>query len=747
MANNIGPKIAIDGEAEFRRQIQRINDQAKELASEMKAVTASFTRNTTAQERAAATSAALTKQIQTQKDRIAALNNYYSEGQKKLSELEKAMQDAVKARGEDSKEAIRAAKAYDDEAAALSKYKVQINNATAELGKMENELAESTDASDDLGDSLEDAGDSAFSFGDALKANVLSQAIVDGVKRIADAIKDMAGEFIESAAAVKAENSQFEQTFRELGETASQAIGRVANESGILQTRLNGAGTKIYAFAKASGGDAAESLDIMERALRAAADSAAYYDRSLEDTVESLQSFLKGNYENDAALGLSATEATRNAAAMELFGQKFNDLTEIQKQDTLLSMVEDAQELSGAMGQAAREAEGWENVQGNLNEAWRQFQAQAGAPFLEALVPIIQQITDALVEWTQSIDWESFSRSVAGFVDALVANGQTLVSVIVSIGAGFAAWNVASMIQGVVAAISAFRAANEGATIAQAALNVVMGANPAGIVIAAITALVTALVTLFLTNEDLRNSFLAAWESIKEMAADLVNALIGYFTAFDSFLSGVFAADWSNVFGPVLGGILNGFFHTVSDLWDAVKRVFSGVLEFVKGVFTGDWSRAWQGVVDIFGGIFDGIKAAAKAPLNALIGLLNGAIGAINRLIAGFNGIGFTMPKWLGGGSWHPNLPTIPSIPYLAEGGTVRSGYAIVGEAGPELLHVGPNGTRVQPLTPGERARGAGLVGITINVYGAEGQDINVLADIVSRRLETKVQQIAGAWV
>lgn len=195
MANNIGPKIAIDGEAEFRRQIQRINDQAKELASEMKAVTASFTRNTTAQERAAATSAALTKQIQTQKDRIAALNNYYSEGQKKLSELEKAMQDAVKARGEDSKEAIRATKAYDDLASNLSTYKVKINNATAELNKMENELAESTDASDDLGDSLEEAGGSAFSFGDALKANVLSQAIVDGVKRIADAIKDMAGEF------------------------------------------------------------------------------------------------------------------------------------------------------------------------------------------------------------------------------------------------------------------------------------------------------------------------------------------------------------------------------------------------------------------------------------------------------------------------------------------------------------------------------------------------------------------------
>ena len=68
----------------------------------------------------------------------------------------------------------------------------------------------------------------------------------------------------------------------------------------------------------------------------AAADSAAYYDTSVEQAPESLQSFLKGNYANDAALGLSATEATRNAAAMELFGEKFKDLTEIQKQETQL---------------------------------------------------------------------------------------------------------------------------------------------------------------------------------------------------------------------------------------------------------------------------------------------------------------------------------------------------------------------------------------------------------------------------
>lgn len=192
----------------------------------------------------------------------------------------------------------------------------------------------------------------------------------------------------------------------------------------------------------------------------------------------------------------------------------------------------------------------------------------------------------------------------------------------------------------------------------------------------------------------------------------------------DAFLQGVFATDWSTVFGPVLGGILNAFFANVKNIWDSVMQIFTGVINFVQGVFTGDWQRAWQGVIDIFGGIFSGIVALAKAPLNGLIGLLNGAIGAINGLINGFNSIGFTMPKWLGGGSWSPNLPNIPNVPYLAKGGTVLSGSAVVGEAGPELLTVDPNGTRVQPLSPGERARAAG--GITIermNFYGYKANE------------------------
>ena len=384
MSYDIGPKIGIDGEAEFRKQIGAVSAQLKTLGTEMGAVTAQFARNASGQDALSAKTAVLNKQIDAQKEKLA------------------LQQDML----------ARATAKYGAADERTQKWQQTVNRSTAELHKMENALQ-------DTGDAMGEAGDSTLKFGDMLKAHVIGEAIVEGIKKVAGVIRDMAGEFIESAASVKAMSAQFEQTFGTLGGEASDAINRVADASGILATRLQGTGTQIYAFARSAGGDTAQSMDIMERALTVAADSAAYYDRSLEDATESLQSFLKGNYANDAALGLSATEVTRNAAAMELFGQKFKDLTEIQKQETLLKMVEDSMKLSGAMGQAQREADGWENVQGNLTEAWKQFQAAVGLPFLSNLVPLIQQGTTALQGLTENTNWDAFTQGVTSAFDAV----------------------------------------------------------------------------------------------------------------------------------------------------------------------------------------------------------------------------------------------------------------------------------------------------------------------------------------
>ena len=135
---------------------------------------------------------------------------------------------------------------------------------------------------------------------------------------------------------------------------------------------------------------------------------------------------------------------------------------------------------------------------------------------------------------------------------------------------------------------------------------------------------------------------------------------------FDKWLSGVFVTDWSNQFG-FLGHIMNGFVATIKNIWDSIKQIFNGVVEFVKGAFAGNWKQAWQGVVDAFGGIMSGLTSVIKAPLNGVISLVNGAIGALN-------GISVSIPKWVPKFGGRTFGVSIPSIPYLEKGGILRKG-------------------------------------------------------------------------
>lgn len=193
----------------------------------------------------------------------------------------------------------------------------------------------------------------------------------------------------------------------------------------------------------------------------------------------------------------------------------------------------------------------------------------------------------------------------------------------------------------------------------------------------------------------------------------------------DNFLQNIFAKDWAQVLGPVLGEALNSFFANVKNIWDSIKKIFDGIIDFVRGVFTGDWKRVWEGVKNIFKGVFDGLAAVAKAPINGIISLINSAISGINSVINAINKIPGV------------NIGNIGKIPYLAKGGILQQGAAIVGEAGPELLTVSNGQTMVQPLTNyTTNNHTSNLGGLTVNVYGAPGQDVNDLAEQVAQRIE-----------
>ncbi|EGO7915627.1 TPA: phage tail tape measure protein [Enterococcus faecalis] len=210
-------------------------------------------------------------------------------------------------------------------------------------------------------------------------------------------------------------------------------------------------------------------------------------------------------------------------------------------------------------------------------------------------------------------------------------------------------------------------------------------ASPIGLVIAAVAAWVAAIVVAYNKIGWFRDFINTSFKVIKDIVVGVFNVLKDTTKSTFDFITGF------------IGGAMDGAAKIIGDYVNAIKRIFGGIVDFVTGVFTGDWSRAWQGVVDIFGGIFEGIVAVAKAPINAMITLINGFIGGLNNI---------KIPKWvpgIGGKGFH-----IGKIPYLAEGGTILNGQAIVGEAGPELLTAKNGKTTVTPLSPEEKARGIG---------------------------------------
>ena len=269
---------------------------------------------------------------------------------------------------------------------------------------------------------------------------------------------------------------------------------------------------------------------------------------------------------------------------------------------------------------------------------------------------------------------------------------------------GFKAWAASAKIAGTATKLFAG---------AQKILNMVMSANPIGIVIAAVVALGTAFVLLYKKCEPFRNfingigagikkGFLAVIEWFKgipsffgnlfskmgEGIKNGFNAVVNWFKNLPSTITNIFnnvkisifkfIADISTQF-PLVGQIIGNVFSGIRIYIESAKAVFQNIIDFVKNVFTGNWAGAWENIKNIFGNAFNALKGLAKAPLNAVISLINSAIGGLNKLHV-------SIPAWVPGVGGKEFGINIPKIPMLATGG-IATQPSICGEGGyPEYV-------------------------------------------------------------
>ena len=222
------------------------------------------------------------------------------------------------------------------------------------------------------------------------------------------------------------------------------------------------------------------------------------------------------------------------------------------------------------------------------------------------------------------------------------------------------------------------------------------------------------------------NAILPVWETVKNCIADIIaklSGLIEVLTPVINFIIQLLSALLipaflllANTIGAVVSEAISFFgalLSNVSQVIGGIIQVISGIIQFITGVFTGNWKQAWNGIVSIFKGIFDGIVGIAKAPINGVISLVNGVISAVNGMIKGLNKISFDIPDWvpgIGGSHFGLDLKTIDKVAYLAKGGNLLSGTAIVGEPGPEILQQMGNKTRVTPLSESGGINQANLI-------------------------------------
>ena len=484
MSYQIGPKIGIEGENEYRQALRDINTGIKTLGTEMQAVTSAFY----GQEKSIRS---LTAENDVLERTIYSL-------EEKLNLQKKMLQEAANAYGEASEK--------------TQAWQQKVNLTTAELNKAKVKLAENEKAMQGLSEETDEAAKSTSVFSDVLKADLLSEAIKTGIKAVASGIREIGqalADTVKDSAAyadniltlstntgIAAETLQEYQYMAELTDTSLETItGSMAKLIRNMQNAKNGTGNAAAAFA-------AMGVSVTDA------------NGELRDNEEVFTEVID-------KLGKMRNETQRDAYAMDIFGKSAQDLNSLIAvgKDGIAAFAKEAHDMGYVLDEETLASLGAvDDALVRLDNFMTMIKNTIGA----ALAPAVMDLADSLQAWAQSVDWEQVGQDVAevggaikDFVMFVLENGDDILTVIAAVGSGFATWKVVGLITSVVGAIKGFIGAAEGASVAQAALNAVMAANPIGIVVTAIAALVAAFVTAYKTNDEFREKVDAAWDAIK----------------------------------------------------------------------------------------------------------------------------------------------------------------------------------------------------------------------------------------
>nr|DAH97903.1 MAG TPA: minor tail protein [Caudoviricetes sp.] len=704
----------MDGQVQYAQTIKEINQVMNTAAAEYKNHISAMGKDASTTEKLTATKKKLEIQLEGAEKRSKMLRDEYEQ--------------SVKETGAYSEQSKKLYKQLQDSETGENKLRnalEQTNEALKEQGKMSDETANKLKK-------IEDTGEKIKGVGEKMTIGVTAPIVAAGAAGLAafNEVDEALDTITTKTGATGEKADQLAESFERVGanthlplQTVGEAIGEVNTQFGFMGKELENATDYLLKYADINETDVSQSAISARQAIEAYgleySDLNSVLDvttKTAQDTGQSVDDLMKkaidgapqikqlglsfgegitlmGKFEQsgiDSGAALSSLAKATVAYSKEgkTLSQGLEELqSKIKNASSETEAINAAAEIFGTkggprmadairrgaldLGELSKAAESSNGTVGTTFEATldpidkskqamnnaKLAMAEVGESVQVSLLPFFEMAINVLhsfKNWWDSLDQgtKNWIITIAGIAAAV---GPVLVVFGTLMGSITKIYNGIKLMQSAFSVVSAF-----------------LAANPFVLGIAAIALLVTAVVVAYNKVKWFRDGVNAFVSGIKDIFVQGFNFISGYL-------------------GSVFGGIVQNF----NNFFNAGKRVFNGFIDFITGIFTGNWKQAWNGVVNIFGGIFDGIVAIAKAPLNLLIGLINGVIGGLNHI---------KLPKWVPGiGGKGIN---IPKIPYLATGGHLINGQAIVGEAGPELLTAKNGKTTVTPLSDDEKRKG-----------------------------------------
>lgn len=532
------------------------------------------------------------------------------------------------------------------------------------------EAAENSKQSVDGSGNAAEGASGKFSKWEMVLANLASgaiQRIIDKTIELAQKIGDLTVKAVGNYADYEQLVGGVETLFKDSADTligyaegAYKTAGLSAN--GYMETATSFAASLIQGL----GGDTAKAVELTNLAITDMSDNANKMGTDMASIQAAYQGFAKQNYTmlDNLKLGYGGTqeEMVRLINDSGILENKIKDLDGITF-DQIIQAIHEIQNNLDITGTTAKEA--GDTISGSWSSVQALFEnilTKVGAE----LAPVVMGFLSQLSTWMDSVDWDAFAAKVGNafggllnwiqqidfttffetglngvlnfveglgglinkvvsvldnftsFMDILTALSPVIAGVTAAVVAFKVAMAISSLINTAVTAFNAYKAANEGATIAQWLLNAAMNANPIMLIVTLIAGLVAAIITLWNTNEDFRNGVIAVWEAVKSFIVDAVETIkttvVNVFNAVKNTVSNIM-----NGIKTVFINVWNSIKSTVTSVVNAIKTAITTPIEAAKNTV----SNLLNGIKTSFSTVFNGIKSFLSPVVDWLKGIFN----------------------------------------------------------------------------------------------------------------------------